>query len=83
MRRKIDVADPGTGRVGEYEPGAAQLVDEVGNLISTGVSLVVFDLLMLPDMVEGMHWVLSEVMAEFRTAGSERASGNRPPRSAN
>ena len=75
MRRKIDVAALSGGRAAGYTPGPAQLIDEIGQFISAGVGLLVFDLLNVPDMVEGLQWVLSEVVA----ASHLRERGRRAP----
>jgi probable F420-dependent oxidoreductase len=65
MRRSIEPDRPPGSDGLPYGVSPQQLAQEVGDFIAAGVNLMVFDLLMLPDMLEGLHWLFSEVLAQL------------------
>jgi probable F420-dependent oxidoreductase len=67
MRRRLE---PG-GEAGiEARHGASgdALVDELGRFAAAGATLVVFDLLLLPDMLGTLDWLAANVLPQVRPA---------------
>jgi probable F420-dependent oxidoreductase len=66
MRRRLE---PANGL--PYGTTAQQLVAEVGLYASAGINLMVFDLLMIPDILGAMRWLFLEVVPQL---GNMKAS---------
>jgi probable F420-dependent oxidoreductase len=62
-RRRIEPSRLGQpGPTAPFGMSAEQWVQEIGEYAEVGINLMVFDLLMLPDMIEAMNWLFSEVI---------------------
>lgn len=46
---------------------AEQWIQQTGEYAAVGINLMIFDLLMVPDMIEGMQWLFSDVIAKVGT----------------